>query len=398
MGGSKMRIIRVFLFFVLGIVLAAMVGLQAATNVLVKKQPAIAVGLFPLDGFALERIAVHRIATAEQSSLDMQILAKELKPIVLEAFRKEPLVPNALAVLALSQTDKSAKENILIVTGKINRRRLILQTQLLSLYASREDFAGTIGKLNEILAVHREQKSVYLPALVEALRDTRSVAPLTEVLEKNPDWKDRFLVSAASDGQALDNLADLRNLLGRKIDLEPETDRAIILKMANAGKIEQAYSLYQKFSTASDSKTPETVYGELNWRSEFPPFDWQLNKERDERAEVASDKQGLEISVKRGKGGVVAQRLIAVPRMPFSIDIEHSSISASVLDDISLEWSCYDDDLPVVKTPFSASPMKIVINQSEDCELQRIAVNARAWSQKGNLSGRIDSISVKPHQ
>lgn len=392
---DKPKLLKISLLLIVGIALSAILSLQAATNFFAVKQPIVATGIFPLDGFALERVAVRQMASEDQSEKNLQPLAMELEPIVLEAFRKEPLVPNALAILALAQEDQGTKENILVATSKINRRRLLLQTQLLSLYASKEDFDGTIGKLNEILAVHPEQKSVYLPALVQALHDQRAVDPLVEVLENSPDWLDQFLTSAAADKQSLDNLYRLRNLLDNRVEIQPETDRTIISRMANDGKLQPAYSLYQKFGVSRDLKTEKTALGKLDWRSEYPPFDWQLIENSDERVEVSSDGQSLKMNVKRGKGGVVAQRLVSVPKQPLTINILHSTISDSVLDDITFEWGCHDDDEPVLTRVFSKSKMSIAVDPQDDCPLHRIGINARAWSHKGDLSGRIDSVSIE---
>ncbi|WP_217272098.1 hypothetical protein [Sphingopyxis sp. BSNA05] len=267
--------------------LSGVVAMQAVTNVLAKDQPVLAAGAFPLNGYALERVALDRLNSPAAGSL---------APLAERIVAKEPLSPVAWTILALSQQDAGKKARILLAAGELNRRTLMLQSNLLLLYASRDDFANSIAVLNQILTVSPEQQETMFPILIQALKDQRSVPEFAGALSNKPGWADPFLKAAAEDRDALANLTRLRMSLFGRLAIEPDTDKTIIAALVRAGDLDSAAMLYRKISGSSSGGPAASVQRQqkLDWSTDMPPFDWRLNDGAGERAQIVDDPERLE--------------------------------------------------------------------------------------------------------
>ncbi|MEH6660529.1 MAG: hypothetical protein V7679_02675 [Parasphingorhabdus sp.] len=298
--------------------------------------------------------------------------------------------------MALAQQDAAKKDTILLAASELNRRTLMLQSNLLLLYASREDFGNSIAVLNQILAVSPEQQETMFPILIQALKDERSIPEFAQALSNEPGWSDRFLKAASGDRDALANLTRLRMSLFETMVVEPDTDKAIIGALVKAGQLDSAAALYRKISgpisggLAGSAKRQQR----LDWSTEMPPFDWQLNDGSGERAQVVGDPERLEFFVRRGKAGILAERILSVPQS-FTLKIEHNVSPVEQLEDVRIELLCENNkkkffDQPLTKTPstYSVGPIP------PECEAVRLSLLARAWSDKENLNGEIYSIEL----
>ncbi len=369
------------------VALSAALAMQAFTNALANDQPAVAAGAFPLNGFALERVALDRLNSQAEESLS---------PLARKILAQEPLSPVSWTILALDQRDEGAKNRILLAASELNRRTLMLQSNLLLLYASRDDFANSIAVLNQILTVSPEQQKTMFPILIQALKDERSVPEFAQALSFEPDWSNPFLQAAAGDRDALSNLARLRMSLFDKLAVEPDTDRAIVDALVRAGDLDSAFALYQRISGPGSDNLAGTTsrQGKLGWSSEMPPFDWRLNKGSGERAQIVDDPERLEFFVRRGKAGILAERIISVPQS-FTLRVTHEISPVEQLEDVRIALQCENSETGFFDQPLTKSPSIFPVGPlPSDCAVVRLSLLARAWSDKDNLNGQIHSIQI----
>lgn len=372
------------------IILGSVLAMQAFTNVLENDQPALAASVFPLNGFALERAALNGFKNEDGVSLT---------PLAKKVLAKEPLSPAAWTMLALAQEDGAKKDAILLAASKLNRRTLLLQSNLLLLYASRDDFFNSIGALNQILTVHPEQQGTMFPILIQALKDERSIPEFVQALSKSPSWSDRFLRAASADSDALPNLTQVRMGLFDKAAVEGDADKAIMGALVKAGRIETAAALYRRISGPTAGGTPSSArkFQKIDWSAAMPPFDWQLKDDPGARAQVGGKPERLDFFVKSGKADTIAERLIVSPSAPFVLKIVHDTIPLAQLADVEIRVECTKTKETLIELPFLESPSIYSVSSiPENCGMINISIFARAWSDKPDLKGEIRSITILP--
>lgn len=371
------------------IALSGLLAMQAFTNILANDKPALAASVSPLNGFALEQVALDRLQSQEGGSLT---------PLVRQVLAKEPLSPAAWTILALSQQDADKKDAILLAASKINRRTLLLQSSLLLLYASRDDFSNSIGVLNQILTVYPEQEATMFPILIQALKNDRAIPEFVQTLSKKPVWSDNFLEAASQDSDALPNLARVRMGLFGKLMVEQDTDKTIIAALVKAGRTETAASLYRKISEPAAGSALDAAGSSrrIDWSTNMPPFDWQLTDNAEQRAQIIESPERLEIFVRSGKAGVLAERILTVPSS-FALQIRHSVTPIDQLKDVRIQIQCEKTRTKFFDQPLTPSPSKFAVGPiTPDCRAVRLSLLARAWSNKASISGTIDSINIIP--
>lgn len=369
------------------LILGSVLAMQAFTNVLANDQPAMAASVSTFNGYALEKAALDRLKNQPGESLT---------PLVQQVLAKEPLSPAAWTILALAQQDDAKKDEILLAASELNRRTLLLQTNLLLLYASRDDFFNSIAVLNQILTVYPEQQETMFPILIQALKDDRSIPEFSQALNNNPTWSDKFLQAASEDHDALVNLARLRMSLFAKLAVQPKTDKAIISELIKAGQLDLAAKLYRKISEPASGKSlvSNKRSRSLDWNTQIPPFDWQLNDSPGQRAQVLETPQRLELFVRRGKAGVLAERILTVPQS-FTLEIKHKVSPVEQLEDVRIELVCEKTKTRFFDQPLTRPPSRYSIGPiPPDCATARLSLLARAWSDKEDLSGQIYSIQI----
>ncbi|ATW03136.1 hypothetical protein [Sphingorhabdus sp. YGSMI21] len=373
-----------------GIILGSVLAMQAFTNVLANDQPALAASASPLNGFALERVALNSMKHQESGSL---------APLVKKVVAKEPLSPAAWTMLALAQEDGAKKDAILLAASNLNRRTLLLQSNLLLLFASRDDFFNSIGTLNQILTVHPEQQGTMFPILIQALKDERSIPEFVRALSQKPSWSDSFLRAASVERDTLPNLTQVRMGLFDKVAVERDTDKAIIGALVKTGRIEPAAALYKSISEPSAGGTFGSAgkFQKVDWNTNMPPFDWQLKDDPSTRAEVRGKPERLVFFVKSGKADTIAERLTVGPNSPFVIKIVHDMVPLGQLKDVKIRVECAKRKETLIERAFLESPSIYSVSSiPENCGMINISIFVRAWSDKPDLKGEIRSIAILP--
>lgn len=385
----KMRPIRLIGACIVALAIAFAAALQAGSNVLLRENPAIAVQLMPQNGLARERLASANFIGGLTSESDIVPSAKTARPDALRAFSSEPLAPKSLAIIAIAEDDAERKAQILETASKLNRRDLLLQGLVLESRISREDYAGTLVALDNILNVHPEQKNQFFPVLASALQDERAAAELGAVLDTSSYWHEQFLEFAAADRAALPNLVRLRMA---RDSVDPKIDQRLIAGLVANGDIANAYRIYEK---ATEAMADAGSSDRISWTSDYPPFDWKFTSEAGFRAQSAISGTAIEVFVRSGQGGVLAERLIAVPVTGTQIHLTHTLSPAAQVKDVRLQLSCPGDTEPALDEQLRIRPMQIDLpDLSSRCRFARLVIQARSWSGRSSIRGAINQLKV----
>lgn len=380
---SRLRLASVVLIFP---VLAVLSAAQTLAIVGENSQPDKAATIAPWDGSA----QAHFAKAAYQGQLAQNPATAEpptdwIANLALEAYRRQPLVPGALAVIGAAQPG-DGNAAFWGAAAKISRRDTLLQGMLLNFHLQADNLDDAIRVLNQILQVRVEQRPAAYIALTQALRDPRSVDTFVDILGTGPDWADGFLVAASRDKEALGNLGLIRQRLSDDV-VDPKTDRRLVHAFASAGEFQLAYDLYARLS----AERPEEVGG---WSSEIPPFDWTLADQAGFRAQVLGGEEELQLEIARGKGGVFASRILPARSRALSISGQHDLKPQQQADKLEISVSCVDGDAQIAQGNLSGGTIALDATLPADCSFVKISLSGRAWSYGQRITGSISTLSI----
>lgn len=380
---------RLLVLSVVGLILSAFLALQAASLATAKTRPDIAASLMPVGNEPLNRLIGAGMASGVQNEADLRNMTAAMEPYARQAVERGPLGPEAHAVLIMNTADAERRSAMIAAASKLNRRDMLLQGLVLDDRIKAGDFPGAVQTLDRILRVRPAQRAALFPILIDALKDERSLPAFALVLDGSSQWHDQFLASATSEAEALPQLASLHERMGRRI---PEFERLLVAALVRQGDLENASRIY---SAATGGQSSVASTGRLGWSTRLAPFDWRLEDEAGFRAQPINNGEALEIFVRSGKGGVIAERLIAPPAAPFAIEISQRIVPVDQLRDVRLELRCRGSREPFYDERFSAERARFqVASLPANCAYVMLGINARAWSGRSPLRGTIESITI----
>lgn len=391
---AKVDVKRLVIASAIAIPLAGVLGLQALSSVSTKRAPEIAAQLFPGNGQALENVAFN-LFSAEATDIEaIPMAARNASDKALEAVRAEPLSPKAHAILAMASSDSEERRQIIETASKLNRRNLALQGLVFQEHFAQGNDEAALETLDQILRVHPRRSAEFFPVLTEALQADDGVANFEELLATSSPWHDRFLQHAVRQRDALPSLAELRRRLPIGVG---DFDRRLISGLATSGDLSGALSLLEFIRPAASATSAAGGSLTLGWEDEYPPFDWQFTNEPGFRAQTARDADELSLSVRPGKGGVIAARILPVPANQFEVQIDYRISPANQARDLRLQMICVDTSEQFYDERFSNTDGRFVIDgMPSGCEQMLLAINARAWTGRSPLDATISEVTLKP--
>lgn len=383
---------RLLLACLIAIPLAVLSGAQALSSAILRRAPERALAVFPANGLAAEEAAYRRIvaaavpatgargAGASLESLPRRAglarLAASVAAPAKAAIRREPLAARAFVLLALAETDGARRRDILLSAARLTRRDPALQTLVLEEYGRSGDYAGTISTLDAILRVHPEQRDVFFPALAKTLAEQPAAIPaFARLLAQPSPWREGFLGAAVDAPGAPDNLATVRERIALN---DREFDRKLIARLAADGRLDAAERLYAK--VVGPQQVGAGARAGQAWRADFPPFDWQLVDQPGFRAQSGEQPGTLEISVRSGNGGVIAERVMRNPDAGFTMRLGHTVEPQSQTSDLRLKVACGGGAEPFFDRPFTANESVFSVERPPACPFLTLSITARAWT------------------
>jgi len=381
---------RVLSLAVLGLVLAALLAVQAISSVLSNRNPDLASQIMPFNGTALQAKLRTQLGQDVTSESDLRARARELLPAASEAFRSDPLGPTAYSIAILAAESDQQKRALIDSAGKLNRRALLLQGVTLDMFLRDGDFAQSFATLDRMLKVHPERRPVMFPVLAQTLQQEEALPVLVNVVDGSSSWHSEFYQTAVRDDVNAVPLARMR--LGGDGAFNEDFDRALMRALMRQGEIDVASAVYREVTGASSQLAGD---GALDWSTRLAPFDWQLADEGGYRAQPSPDGAELEIFIRGGKGGLIAERMISPGSAPFSVSVDHQLGPADQVRDARLELRCIDATEPFISERFVPGNLTVSVSSLPNgCNYVMLGVNARAWSGKPSLTGTIQQISL----
>lgn len=399
------------LFAVTVAVLSAAQALSSASQ---RTAPALSLAVFPYNGLAKERTAYNALAESVRaasgasgealadaalddggSSLGLGASAADLKTFASaaamtarEAIASEPLLPRALAILAISEQDPLRKQRIVERASQISRRDPVLQVLVLEQKGASGDYVGAVDTIDEILRVRPERQKELFPVLAKALEDKAAVPGFARLLARPLPWRDSFLSFAVNQAGALDHLATIRQRIGTATK---DFDQKLVAQLAANGRMPAAERVYRHINKAG---APDGISGLIDWRADYPPFDWKLADQSGFRAQIGDQPDELEIDVAAGNGGVIASRLLRNPERPFTLNLALDVSPTEQVKDMKLVLACAGAPQAFFERPFAQGANTFAVGEVPKCPYVSVAIEARSWTGTRALSGTLSPLRI----
>ena len=380
---------RLALSIAIGLAVSVLAGLQAVSMLATRSAPEAAIALFPANGEAYEWAAFNAFTEAASDAEQLQPAAASVRSAALETLRRAPTSAKAHALLALAEEDVSARHEDALAASRINRRDLTLQGLVLEARLANGAYGPVVETLDQILRVHPTYRREFYPALGEALRDDRTIPVFKRLLDGSSQWHEFFFRNYAI-GQP-DLLVNLAKLRAERDLVDRDFDRRLIAGLVKAGELDAAGEL---FVALAGEDRAQDLAGQLEWRADFPPFDWQFTDESDFRAQASRDGEMLELYARPGQGGVIAQRILPVPPAPFALQLTQAAENASQADAVRIELLCPGQQQPFFTQELVAGANSLTVENAPDCEQMQLAINARAYSGQPTLRSELGRIEI----
>lgn len=388
--------IRLGWSLVAGLALAAGAGLHIASAIATRTAPDLAADLFFANAEARERMAFRGFTQKVSDPASLTSAAASVRALSLAALRVDPTSAKALALLALAKDDLASRHSAAIAASRINRRDLTLQGLTLEAHLAANDYDGAVETLDQILRVHPAYLGDFAPVLVEALREDETVPVFARLLDGSSPWHKYFYSQyALGDVSLLPNLALLR---AQRPLADEVFDRDLIRRLVEEGHTAEARALFDRLTggregSGADADTTGRVLG---WDARFPPFDWRFVDNGDFRAQASLAGDELEIFVRPGRGGAIAERVLETPPGPFALKTRLEIEGTHRSEAVRAELSCEPGGSPFARQDLTAGKNTIRVDTPPSCEEFVLAIHARAWSGSSALRARLGQISLVP--
>ena len=392
--------------------LAIFVGIHSLSSVKMLSSSREALQIYPLNGLAQASVAFDRFfeivgqrtealrssSPAIPGAIDTVQLMDVLGDAALatasdarRAYQLEPLSPKAHVILALTEEDLRARNEIIESASRLNKRQLALQGLLLDKNIAEGSYAKSIETIDQILRAHPEVSERFFPLLVQVLSVDDTIPLFSELFARPLPWRQPFLNFALKDDRVLINLAELR----RGVVLDNEGfDRRLIGRLVDRGDLSKAAQVYELIRPAARIRGHS---GRLDWNSDYPPLDWKLASGRGLNAYVLDDGRALALSVSPGRGGVIASRVIFPQVSRFSVRVDHDLDLSDRLGNLRLEVRCTGAASPFFVSAIERVGREFAVDASyQSCDAYEIALSARAWTGSTPLRGSISSVWIEP--
>ncbi|QIQ87555.1 hypothetical protein [Erythrobacter sp.] len=384
------KTIKLLAITIFCLLLALLLGAQAFSSVLTRKGPEQAVSLLSHNGLAREQLAFRKFQEAATAPEEVQSAALLAKPDALTAISLEPLVPKAYAILAASIDDPAQKSAILSLASRLNRRDIALQGLVLEQALAEGDYDQVVTTLDQILRVHPNFREQFYPVLLQALSAPEAAPTFVRLLDGASPWHEDFLLRAARQGAVQPVLASVR---GDLFINDIEFDRRLIAGLVQQGAFAEATRVYD-FVRAGEGKDDPSEDA-LSWQSDFPPFDWKLADENDFRGQTSLDGESLEIYARSGQGGVVAQRILPMPKSPFPINMRVEAGRELTPQNLRIQLRCSDARNAFFEEALRPGRNQILVSQvPEECPGLSLELYARAMSGEPTLRAEVGRITL----
>jgi tetratricopeptide (TPR) repeat protein len=306
--------------------------------------PALSIAIDPTQASA--RVAVSERLMADSKITDATVGARE-------ALRQNPLLPQALTLLARSseqEGDIDRATQLMNLAARVNLRDLRSQSWLLA-----QDLRGgrVNSALNRIDLVLRGQSPQELEPIMAALTPILTHEPYrleyVKLLRTNPRWRDVWFVDLL---RRSDDLSALTYLFAELQADEPgptESELQVLLaRLIDAGMFDEAHDIWVRSLPSDRREEADLLYNkEFRYPLTNVPFDWVIPPVSNAMVRLGTQNDTSTISVDFFGGRVKFEHVSHLLNLaPGPYRFQGRERSQNLQNERGLQWriACVGDD------------------------------------------------------
>ncbi|MBX7535468.1 hypothetical protein K3175_07320 [Qipengyuania sp. GH1] len=365
-------------------ILAAGACSQALSNVIAYQQPFVAATLSPFAGSPLEKLVRTSAEINDQGAVIPNRASVEFAK---QARLRDPLATEAAAILALSQPTSRARNEVISSLLELSRRGRFLSFAALQNSVETENMPGGILALDRMLRLYPGYSKQLMAPLMAYVEQDEALPAFEKVLSTRPEWRNAFFSASSGSEAGLHNLAVLRLSLGPDYPLSDASQNQLIAKLIAKGMWDEALSIRDvNIKRMGVDENPT-----LAWINEDPIFDWVFADKRQIFARPNPERDYLRIKVQPGQGGILAAKLLKLPRGARSLKYSHELQPSHDLRNFSLSLACAKSEKLIATTSLVRKEGQLNISQAQ-CEWVYITLVGRVFSTGLEVEGRFHQL------
>jgi hypothetical protein len=196
---------------------------------------------------------------------------------------------------------------------QLTKRNAIADLWLARRAAENRDMPAALTHFDELLRSAPTVREPILQQVAVATRDRRFREGMARLLATSPVWSPDFWRVASAIPVAASSVAQLRiSLVGKGLQFDPESDKALALGLLDQHQFDIAEALYRKISGSPASTNEKVRNPRFDRQSILPPVDWMTYSIGDFGSGIVPRSRRMYLSAVSSPGGSVAREWVSL--------------------------------------------------------------------------------------
>lgn len=325
------------------------------------------------------------------------------------ALRAQAINARALRILGVSlgaERSGASTRNLIDLSSRVSRRDMSARVWRIQDAAASDNVAAALQEFDIALRMNSDGQRILFPILDKALSDAGIRKDFVKYLRLSPPWLAPFLDYVVDNGTSVVELAQAVQL--QRPLLKPEFLQALDSRLLARLAEKQDFSEMRRyFETKPGVDRTIMISPALTSNAvdaKFSPIAWQLNESPDWSG--AFDKQSsnsiaLQFSVSPRARGVIAQKILFLPKGQYSIRAKYRYLVRAVGSYASLILGCKigSADMVVFSRALngvdviSGEPIEFAIQ--DGCAAQYLSIEGVGSSEQVDSSFSVDRLDLE---
>lgn len=388
---------RTIIIGLAALAVAIVAGGQSVAAVFAVRDPVTALRMDGMNSAALSSLAMRSIVKANTPAE-----LRRVRHLARQALRRSPGNVQALQVMGLSAAaagNVRAARHLMEMAQRFSRRNLVTQLWLIEDASGRGNVALTLKNYDYALSTNFESHELLFPVLIAATEDDHLRKPIARMLRQKPLWLPQFWLALQRAGELPNGIGDFIVAVGDDPAVLTKADKeALSLRLVERGAFEDA--LHVNVGNRDSAKNDWQSAGRFANEADLQPFAWTWLASGNLSAQPLSPSEVL-FDVQRGNGGVLGQKLFALPAGSYRFRALIRSDVTNAAQLPFVRFRCADSDQPLqVAIPAGklngGTLISTVLKVGAGCGFQYLEIVSPPVDRASGVASTLNSMSLSP--